>query len=56
LKNRLTNKTNEATSLSRQLELALNDSKSKEEHIKDKYASKVMKTLFFINRFFIQNP
>jgi hypothetical protein len=34
-------KTNEASSLSRQLDLAINEAKTKEDHIKDKYVSKV---------------
>ncbi len=40
-KNKLSNKTNEASSLNRQLDLALNDANLKEQQLKDKLNSKV---------------
>jgi molybdenum-dependent DNA-binding transcriptional regulator ModE len=39
-KSRLTNKSNIATSLERQLEMLINDYRQKEENIKEKYNSK----------------
>ena len=46
LKNKLSAKTNEASSFSRQLDLALSDANLKEHQIKDKFTIKVSITGF----------
>lgn len=59
LKNKLGIKTNEASSFSRQLDLALSDANIKEQQIKQQYASKVwlnnlfkIRILTFLNALF----
>ena len=46
IKNKLSLKTNEASSFSRQLDLALSDASLKEQQIKEKYATKVKNISF----------
>ena len=45
--NKLAIKTNDASSASRQLELAISDFNLKEQQLKDKYSSKVFVSFFF---------
>lgn len=53
LSNKLSNKTNESSSFSRQLELALSDAAIKEHQLKEKYSSKV-NTSFFVFYYIIK--